>query len=56
MSNLIKLLQPPEYKSKLKLYCCNYPKNISYLCKVEEQKPQEEVRRKRIKIEEYEQN
>lgn len=40
-----------EFKQKYFLIC-NPCHLISYLCKVEEQKPQEEVRRKRIKIEE----
>ncbi len=45
MSNLLKLLQPKDYKSKLKLYCKNcvidnispktfaQVKNKSYICK-----------------------
>ena len=52
MSNLLKLLQPPEYKSKLKLYCNNCSNLNSYLCKVGEQKPHKQ----RIKIESHEQN
>lgn len=51
MSNLVKLLQPKEYKSKIKLYCSDSEfsvqkfaqvKNNSYIC-----------REKQIKIEEY---
>ena len=55
MSNLVKLLQPKEYKSKIKLFCREKEfktenfiekfaqvKNNSYIC-----------REKQIKIEEY---
>jgi len=49
MSNLLTLLQPKDYVSKIKLYCRYSNSNITVF-KLDEQKPHN----KRIKIEPYE--
>ena len=54
MSNLIKLLQPKEYKSKIKLFCREKEfKTEKLVQKFAQLKDNEYICKRRVKIEEY---
>ena len=53
MSNLVKLLQPKEYKSKIKLFCREKEfKTENFIEKVAQLKDNKYICKRRIKIEE----
>lgn len=54
MSNLLTLLQPKDYKSKIKLYCRDREIDIIKVKQTTRPERLNEVRIKRIKIESYE--